>query len=153
MANKLKDNRYSWSGKCVPKYNIWNHCGQILTINERNDIIIYYSYTIDKREYKVSFPDFLKKDNIVIALWKQEKLSQNINNKFNKKGFFICRKENQMYNKISFGKPFTFRDFINGIKNNKIIFDSGMVDGNNRNYSQFRSNGNSFWDMLITDEY
>ena len=38
--NPIKKNRYSWSGSCVPSYNNWNSNGQILTINENNDIII-----------------------------------------------------------------------------------------------------------------
>jgi len=37
------------------------------------------------------------------------------------------------------------------MKNKKIIFDSGMYDGNSRNYSQFR--GTCFWNELITEEY
>jgi len=36
-------------------------------------------------------------------------------------------------------------------KNKKIIFDSGMYDGNSRNYSQFRGSG--FWNELIIEEY
>ena len=33
-----------------------------------------------------------------------------------------------------------------------IIFDSGMYDGNNRNYSMFRSSYNKFWRNLIIVE-
>ena len=47
--NPEKNNRYSWSGSCVPTYNMYNTNGQILTINENNDIIIYYcSFSKDK---------------------------------------------------------------------------------------------------------
>jgi hypothetical protein len=38
--NPSKNNRHSWSGSCVPTYNIWNSNGQIITINENNYIII-----------------------------------------------------------------------------------------------------------------
>ena len=74
-----------------------------------------------------------------------------INNKFNKNGFFICKKINDRYEKICFGKPFDFEYFIESFKNKKIIFDSGMYEGNNRNYSQFR--GSYFWNDLIIEEY
>jgi len=148
-----KHNRYSWSGECVPTYNIYNNCGQILIINDNNDICIYYSYSKDKREIKNNFPDYLKKDNILIVIWKNKKMEDHINNKFNNKGFFIIKKENNKFNKICFGKPFNYKSFIDGIKKKLIIFDSGMTNGNNRNYSQFRSTNNKFWNELLEDEY
>lgn len=45
--NPKKNNRYSWSGSCVPTYNNWNSNGQILTINKDNDIL---------RNIKINFP-------------------------------------------------------------------------------------------------
>ena len=150
--NPAKNNRYSWSGSCVPTYNKWNSNGQILSINENNDIVIIYSFSKDSRSMKEDFPTFLKNDNIIIALWKSEKMKLHINNKFNKKGFFICKKIGATYEKLAFGSPFNYEYFIQCIKYGKIIFDSGMYDGNNRNYSQFRG-GSSFWDELIIEEY
>jgi hypothetical protein len=149
--NPNKNNRYSWSGSCVPTYNNWNLNGQIILISDNDDILIYYSFSKDTRYLKLNFPDFLKHDNLLIAIWKQEKLKQHINNKFNNKGFFICKKIENTYEKICFGKPFNFEYFIECIKNKKIIFDSGMYEGNNRNYSQFR--GSCFWNDLIIEEY
>ena len=150
-VQRYKNDRYSWSGTCVPKYNIWNSNGQTLTIAENNDIIAYYSFSKDTRQRKSEFPDHLKRDDIVIAIWKNENMKTKIENKFNQKGFFICNKLINTYDKIYFGKPFTFEYFIECIKNKSIIFDSGMYDGNNRNYSQFR--GSHFWDDLIVEEY
>ena len=48
---------------------------------------------------------------------------------------------------------FDFNYFVDNIKNKNIIFDSGMYEGNSRNYSQFRSSANNFWNILITEEY
>jgi hypothetical protein len=90
--NPKKHNRYSWSGACIPKYNIWNEYGQILEINENNDVCIYYSYSKDTRQ-NLKY-DFLQKDKILIVYWKKEKLEHHINNKFNKNGFFICNNRN-----------------------------------------------------------
>lgn len=149
--NHNKNDRYSWSGSSIPSYNNYNFNGQILKINENNDIIIYYSFSKDMRIIKNDFPEFLRKDNIIIALWKSENMEMKINNKFNKKGFFICKKNGDKYDKIFFGKPFKFEYFIECIKNKKIIFDSGMYEGNNRNYSHFR--GTNFWNELIIEEY
>ena len=68
-------------------------------------------------------------------------------------GYFICKKNNNnVYDKICFGKPFNFEYFIENIKNKLIIFDSGMYEGNKRNYSHFRSNKN-FLNNMIIDEY
>jgi hypothetical protein len=149
--NINKNNRYSWSGICVPIYNKWNTCGQILEISDNNDINIYYSYDYDLRERKINFPEYLKNKKILIVHWKHDKLEQNINNKFNIKGFFICKKLKNKYETICFGKPFNYNYFIEGIKNNKIYFDSGMYEGNRRNYSHFRSS--QVWKDLIIEEY
>lgn len=149
--NPNKQNRYSWSGRCVPTYDSYNLNGQILKITETNDLIIYYSFSKDTRNEKTNFPIFLQNENIAIALWKAEKLKPHINNKFNKKGFFMCIKKNNKYETIRFGKSFDFNYFIECIKNRKIIFDSGMYDGNSRNYSQFR--GTDFWYELLIEEY
>lgn len=152
--NILK-NRFSWSGSCIPKYNKWNNNGLILKISENNNIEIYYSYLKDSRFCKKDFPDFLQtQKEILIVFWDNEKMKNHINKKFNKNGFFMCKKNknNNMYEKICFGKQFNFEYFINGIKNNKIIFDSGMYDGNSRNYSHFRADYN-FWNDLIIEEY
>lgn len=150
--NPTKNNRYSWSGSCIPTYNSWNTSGQMLTITDNHDIIIYYSYSNDTRSIKVDFPLFLQCENIVIALWKSSKMKLHIDNKFNKKGFFMCKKIGSTYEKICFGQAFQFSYFIECIKNKKIIFDSGMHEGNSRNYSHFRGSA-SFWDELITEEY
>ena len=149
--NPIKNNRCSWSGSCVPIYGSWNSNGQMLSITENNDIVAYYSFSKDTRSIKNDFPTFLQNDNIVIALWKSSKMKPHIDNKFNKKGFFMCKKISNKYEKICFGKSFNFEYFIECIKNKKVIFDSGMYDGNSRNYSQFR--GSCFWNELITEEY
>jgi hypothetical protein len=147
--NPNKKNRYSWSGKCVPHYNTWNDNGQNLIISDNNDIVVLYSFSVDKREVKATFPSYLQKDNLMIAIWKSSKMKPHIDNKFNNKGFFICKKKENKYESICFGKPFNFEYFIECIKNNKIIFDSGMYEGNTRNYSHFR--GSTFWDELATE--
>jgi hypothetical protein len=149
--NIHKANRYSWSGKSVPTYGCWNSNGQKLCVLGNNDIVIYYSFENDFRDSKDTLPDFLKTDCIMIAIWKEEKMKPHIDNKFNSNGFFICKKKDDKYEKICFGKPFNFEYFIDCIRNKKIIFDSGMYQGNSRNYSQFR--GTSFWNELLTEEY
>jgi hypothetical protein len=148
------NDRYSWSGVCVPKYNTRNTHGQILIVLPNNDIAIYYSYAHDTRADKSFIPEFLQTGHILIAIWKNEKMRQHIEKKFNNKGFFICKKNKQtnQYTSICFGKPFDFEYFIVCIKNRKIIFDSGMHCGNSRNYSQFRGSPN-FWEELIIEVY
>jgi len=107
----------------------------------------------DTRIYKTDFPDFLKNENILIVIWKSNKKSKHINDKFNWKGFFILKKNGNYYSKICFGKPFSYKDFINGIKNNEIIFDSGMHMTNPRPYSTWRSSNQKFWYNHIIEEY
>ena len=72
----------------------------------------------DQRSIKNTFPEFLKKD-VLIAIWKNEKIKKHINQKFNVKGFFFCKldKKKESFESIHFGKPFTFETFLKGIKN------------------------------------
>lgn len=153
MPNINKNNRYSWSGKCVPKFGQWNECGQILTVSLCDSLCIWYSYEYDIRTNKINYPEYLKKGIILIAYWNYEQMSKNINMKFNQNGFFICKKSNKTnkYESICFGKPFNYDYFIKCVKDKKIIFDSGMYEGNHRNYSSFR--GTSFWNDLLIEEY
>jgi hypothetical protein len=150
--NPLKNNRLSWSGVCVPKYEIWNDYGQILTIDD-NNICIYYSYNKDKYKENKNVPDILKNKKILIVIWMFEKIKGHIDKKFNVNGFIICKKKDNKYNKICFGRPFDVHYFLEHIQRGNIIFDSGMYNGNNRNYSQFRSGINNFWNNLIIEEY
>jgi hypothetical protein len=145
QSNPLKNNRYSWAGSCVPTYGNWNKCGQMLVFNDNMDLCAKYSFEKDTRECKHTFPLFLQTEpEITIAILKKEKLEEHINKKFNKNGFFICKKVNE---------PFDFNHFADNIKNKNIIFDSGMFVGNTRNYSHFRSTSRHFWNNLIIEVY
>ena len=145
--NPLKQGRYSWSGACTPSYvnRGWNTCGQRIMVTESRDIVILYSFSEDQRKRKNTFPVEIQQDNITIAYWKHEKISVNIENKFNQCGFFICKKnKDNVYDTIHFGPPFTYNLFLEAFQNGDIFFDSGMYETNNRPYSQFRAN-NDFW--------
>ena len=52
----------------------------------------------------------LLKISILLRIYKQ---------KFNNKGFFICMKKDNVYDKICFGRSFDFEYFIESIKNKK----------------------------------
>jgi hypothetical protein len=152
-ANMKKHGRYSWSGKCVPCYGKYNDCGQKMIIDDCNNICIYYRYDKDIRKHKKEY-DFLENGKILIVIWLESKMQKHIDNKFNAKGFFICKKNKDgLFDKICFGKAFDFSYFVKNIKNGNIIFDSGMYFGNNRNYSQFRSSCSKFWNLLIVEEF
>ena len=152
--NPKKNNRYSWSGKCFPKYGEeWNECGQRILFNNSKDLYIEYSYSHDKRDSKENNPSFLKTNTpIIIAFWDKSKLENHINKKFNVNGFYIIKKSNGVYDKICFGKKIDFEYFYKGMIDKSIILDSGMYQGNTRKYSSFRSSG-KVWDNLIIEEY
>jgi hypothetical protein len=144
--------RYSWSGSCIPKYNEWKYNGTIIVIDNNNNIYIVYSNNKDTRNIKL--PNlFTKQEYIILQYWKQANIKKFVENKFNKNGFVIFEKNNEnIYSKMLIGNTIDFKKFINLFKNNKIIFDSGMYEGNTRNYSQFRSNCNIFKELII-EEY
>lgn len=146
--NPAKDNRLSWSGKCFPKMGDYNECGQKLVITDDGSIVAYYSPPHDKRQVKPAFGDGV----IPIAFWGAAALGLKISRKFGVKGFFVCKKVGETYQKICFGKPISKDFFLEQMRNGKIFIDSGMYEGNARNYSQFRAS-RGFWDSLITEEY
>jgi len=152
-SNPLKNNRNSWSGKCFPKYGKINTSGQVIKFSKNNELCILYYYSKDKRENKKDIPEILKKDKLLIAVWEMEKLKKLVENKFNNKGYFICKKNKEgVYEKICFGPKFDYNFFVDKFKSGEIILDSGMYDGNTRNYSNFRSS-NKFWLDNAKEEY
>lgn len=160
--NPEKNNRYSWSGKPVPKINGYNEFGQVLIIDNKSfDIIAKYSYSKDKRKSKSQIvPKELRIDNLELARWygketpegkKGKCLKQKVEDKFNDKGWFTCKRDsNGYYDTICFGKPLNFEEWIDLVRKGIVYFDSGMYEGNPRPYSQWRAN-NTLWDSLIIE--
>lgn len=136
-----KNGRYSWSGACFPKYNVWNRCGQKMEI-DGEDIIIRYDRTFDERMEKYS------KEHAIIARWNKDSLKQKLENKFNQQGFFICKKSNGVYTDIEFGTTITYDRFLNSVRKLEIFLDSGMKEGNKRPYSNWRAR-KSYWSTLL----
>ena len=149
--NPKKHNRYSWSGTCIPSYNVWNDYGQIMTTDSRNNLYIVYKSQFDK--YLDSKPEWCKEiQDCILAYWSHEKIKKHVENKFCNNGFFVCKKNNDgVYDRIAFGKKINFDVWIENLKNGTIFFDSGMYNGNKRNYSIFRAKKH-FWDSLILEE-
>lgn len=162
--NEEKGGRYSWSGTPCPKINSYNDFGQILLIEPNKDIVAFYSYSQDKREDKEDIvPKELQIENLEIARWygkhsptskRGDKcLKAKLEDKFNDNGWFTCKTdESGEYDRICFGEPVNFDDWLNLVKEGIVFFDSGMYEGNKRPYSQWRAN-NKFWDSLITETY
>lgn len=151
-----KNNRYSWSGSPIPtvKHNSSYNGSRLVIDDNTHNISIVYDYSKDPREYKnVIVPEHLQVDNLILAQWYGENLKKNLLKKFGQGGWFKCYKNSEgVYARIAFGEPITFENWINWVRQGIVYFDSGMYDGNSRNYSQWRAN-NSHWDSLIVREY
>jgi type-2 restriction enzyme scrFI len=162
--NENKGGRYSWSGTPCPKIGTYNTFGQKLIIEPNKDIVAIYSYSEDKRNDKATIiPNELQVDNLELARWfgqnspsnkkKDKCLKDKLEDKFNDKGWFTCKMNSDgVYYKICFGKPINYNDWIELVKKGIVFFDSGMYEGNDRPYAQWRAN-NNFWDSLIIEEY
>lgn len=152
--NEKKGGRFSWSGEPCPTIKLTNSFGQKLFVNKANDILVKYNYSKDTRSAKNKVvPEIMQKDNLVIAKWNADSIKEKLERKFNVKGWFRCLKnEEGFYSKIAFGEPINFDNWIKGVKTGKVFFDSGMYQGNNRHYSQWRAN-NTYWNNLITSKY
>lgn len=152
--NSKKNGRYSWSGKPCPKIDVYNPFGQILKVDEDNNILAMYSFVKDSRSNKDQIiPDDMKVEELVLARWDADSIKSKVERKFNKSGWFKCLKNSEgFYESLVFGKPITFSTWIDGVKRGVIFFDSGMYEGNSRNYSQWRAN-NAYWDSLVVEKY
>lgn len=160
-----KKRRYSWSGEPCPRVEHYNRFGQILIVDESQDIYIEYDYQMDLRENKDNFvPQSFKSGKIELARWYGEQrgrtisghgttLKEKLENKFNILGWFKCKKDDDgIYQSILFGKPINYYNWLEWVRNGIVFFDSGMYQGNKRNYSQWRMNNNE-WDNLIEETY
>ncbi len=152
--NKNKKGRYSWSGEPCPKIGSYNSFGQTMIIDRNNNIIALYNFSKDKRRDKMKIvPKVMQKDDLILAKWSVKSMKSKVEKKFNKRGWFKCLKNDDgVYHKIVFGEPITFKNWIKGAKKGLIFFDSGMYQGNARNYSQWRAN-NKYWEILVTSTY
>ena len=107
-ANVKKNGRFSWSGKCVPTYGEYNNCGQKISIDDDNNICIFYKYDKDQRDHIKEY-DFLKKGKILNALYR---LIGSKTGKHRIKGMSI--KEKKEYLKIPASERLTAHDIEQG---------------------------------------
>lgn len=148
------DGRFSWSGRPVPKVDVWNEFGQRLFVNESGSIFAVYSYPRDHRVDKSQIvPVGFQKDQLALAVWSESTLRERVQSKFGENGWFKCLQDDRgTYVEIAFAKPLTFETWIDGVRNGKIYLDSGMKEDNARPYSSWRAD-NSYWDSLIVSRF
>ena len=151
---KQDKQRYSWSGEITPKINNFNRYGQKLIVDTNRDILAVYSYAQDLRADKVNTtPSNMQINDLILAQWKHNSMKKRVESKFNDKGWFKCvHNESGIYTAIQFGKPITFEDWIALVEKGIVFFDSGMYQGNNRPYSQWRAL-NNFWNSLVLETH
>ena len=148
----IKKERWAWSGKCIPKINTWNYNGTIMVVDKNGNIFIVYSHCKDTRNAYLP-KMFTKQEFIILQYWDFLLIKRRVEDKFNKHGFVIFDKnEKNEYDKMLIGKTIDVNMFLEMLKTSKIIFDSGMYEGNLRNYSLFRSNCKVFEELII-EEY
>lgn len=150
--NEKKEGRLSWSGEPIPKINQYSTFGTILTVDQNDNILITYSFSKDQRENKNSIvPTELQVDDLILATWYADSMRTKVNDKFNQKGWFVCKKDKKthIYNQIGFGNPIPFEDWIDMVRTGDIFFDSGMYQGNKRPYSQWRANNTTIDKLLV----
>ena len=154
--NPLKKNRHSWSGSVFPKVGAINKYGQVMRVDNQGNVNAIYKYELDQRADKEDIvPESLRHGEIVLASWKSTSLSSRLERKFKKHGWFKCLQEDGGHGKyvaIQFGGPIEFVDWIQLVREGIVFLDSGMYDGNNRPYSNWRAD-NRVWDKLVEETY
>lgn len=149
--NSKKNGRHSWSGTVCPKIGGFNCRGQRLEVDSANNISAVYETKFDElhvNEHLISelFPNH---NRIELARWRAESIKNKLEKKFGRNGFFICFQNKQgVFTDIRFGPPLIFENWISFVKSGEVYFDSGMYEGNNRPYSQWRASS-SLWLKLL----
>ena len=136
------------------KIEKWDCDGQCLKVTGDNSICVIYNYSKDGRADKEQRMTSHYKDNAdhIIAKWEGSSLKKCIENKFNQKGFFICKKNREgIYEKICFGECIRFNYWINQFKKGEIYYD-GYSSLNGRWRGTFRASSR-WWNKHITEEY
>lgn len=155
-SNPAKQNRYSWSGNVCPKVDRFNQYGQILNVLDDGSILAEYHFSKDSRLNKQEvIPTSIQRDGVVLAVWHGVSLKAKLENKFRHHGWFKCLQQSGGHGKyigIQFGGPITFDQWIEQVRFGTVYFDSGMYEGNNRKYSQWRAS-NLFWTSLVEEVY
>lgn len=153
--NPKKNDRGSYSGSCTPTYvGKTSRRGQTLRILENGDLAVFYNHSADTDINKSNIHPFFKTgEDIMIIIWKAAKLREKVENKFNRNGFaMVIPDSDNRCSALKIGRPFTYEEFLGFLRAGHIFFDSGMVDGNSRNYSHFRGTQKGFWGKLIVNE-
>lgn len=150
-----KAGRLSWSGRVFPKVGSVNTFGQSMTVTGSGAVEIYYQFSKDEQPHKEHrIPTSLQVEQLLLARWTSENLAKRLENKFNKLGWFKCIQESKGHGRyvgIQFGSPITFPTWIQLVRDRVVYLDSGMYQGNNRPYSNWRAD-NRLWTSL-SDEY
>jgi len=126
--NEKKRGRPSWSGEPAPKINHYNSFGQILDVDNEQNIRALYSYSKDSRANKSTLlPVFFHKEELVLAIWEKESLKGKLERKFNQKGWFKCYKNDEgFFTSIGFGPPMNYERWLTLVRRGIVFFDSGM---------------------------
>lgn len=150
--NPLKNNRLSWSGSVFPKYGEFSSVGTTMNEDSEGNIIIYYDFTKDTRQNKTEIiPQDLQLNYLLLAIWDRDSIKNKLESKFNQKGWFICRRDgSHTYTEICFGPPMNYDYWIKLVRQKIVYLDSGMYQGNNRPYQNWRAS-NAHWESLIVD--
>jgi hypothetical protein len=154
--NPMKNGRFSWSGEVFPKVGLFNQSGQKMNVDESGNISTVYLFEEDKRVTRNSLvPPMFQTNLVETAFWSSQTLKERLEKKFNVLGWFKCLRESNgsgPYTQLVFGKPIDFPTWINLVRSGHVYLDSGMYDGNNRPYQNWRAS-NSVWDSLSEELY
>lgn len=155
-ANASKGGRLSWSGRIFPKVGAVNDFGQEMSVRPDGTVEIQYHFSLDqdpKKHQRV--PAALQANDVLLARWTSENLAKRLENKFNKLGWFKCIQESKGHGRyigIQFGRPITFKTWIQLVRDRVVYLDSGMYQGNKRPYSNWRAD-NRLWTSLSDEMY
>ena len=145
--------RFSWSGLTSPRLNQVNAYGQMLVMDAQENLFVVYHPHFDVSV--ADKPNWVWHSEVtVLAFWSRAKIDRHVTQKFNQRGFLLCKKrqEDGVYTDLCFGRPINTGMWLDSVRKGLVFLDSGMTEGNRRNYSMWRAHAR-FWDTLIEEVY
>ncbi len=118
-----KHKRFSWSGLTSPRLNQVNAYGQMMIMDAQENLYVVYHPHFDISVARK--PEWVwHREVTVLAYWSRAKIDRHVKQKFNQRGFLLCKKrhEDGAYTDLCFGRQINTDMWLDGVRKGLVFF-------------------------------